>query len=157
MAIELNNDVFSVTVTELKPNEAVSIVNIDLTIDIEWEEPEPPKAPVGNPLEPDFDWEVGSLRFSRNARQPQIPQDPVQPPLFPGQGQRLDGVFDDTQPSTDKLCTYANHTRRHPKSNDPPLFPGQCQSLLGASEEDTEDGCSYLGISSTDSCDELSE
>ena len=38
LEIELEGTVFTVTVTELEPTEVVSIINIDLNIDIEWEE-----------------------------------------------------------------------------------------------------------------------
>ena len=129
MAIELNNGVFSVIVTELKPNVAVSIINIDLTIDIKWEEPELSKAPIGNPLKPDFDWEVGSLSdFQEMFDDHKFYHNTMQQPLFLGQGERLDGVCDDTQSSTKKLCPYGKQTPRHPKSNEPPIFPGKSQA-----------------------------
>lgn len=95
LEIQLAGIVFTLTVTSLEPAEAVSIVNIDLTIDIEWDEPEQPKLSASDQTQPDFDWQPGLLQFSRREKRPsRKEQEPEQAkiPKFPGEGSRLGGV-----------------------------------------------------------------
>ena len=84
LEIELEGTVFTVTVTELEPTEVVSIINIDLNIDIEWEEEKQLELPPGEHMKPDYDWQIGSIHFPRYEKRPERPRR-ESGTLFPGQ------------------------------------------------------------------------